>query len=56
VEAGFHSSNLTGQKYPKIQRFTVKELLEGKKPNNPSAIPYIKKAEKVEVGSQKPLY
>ena len=56
VEAGTYLYNLTGQEYPKIQIITVKELLEGKRPNHPSIIPYIKKTEKVEEGSQKPLF
>lgn len=47
VEAGSYTYNLTGQKYPVIQLITVKELLDGKRPDHPSAIGYTKKAEKV---------
>ncbi len=47
VEAGKYIYNMTGQKYPVIQLLTVKELLQGKKPEHPSAIGYVKKAEKI---------
>ena len=35
VTAGFYESALWGQKYPKIQLFTVAELLAGKKVEMP---------------------
>lgn len=47
TEAGTYTYNLTGQKYPVIQCITVKELMNGKRPEHPSAMGYAKKAEKV---------
>lgn len=47
VEAGNYTYNMTGQKYPVIQLLTVKELLDGKRPEHPSAMGYAKKAEKI---------
>jgi len=52
IEAGEYQYYLTGQEYPVIQIFTAEELLEGKKPNHPSSISYVKEAEVVEDSSQ----
>lgn len=46
VEAGSFIYNMTGQKYPVLQLLTVKDLLEGKRPNHPSAVGYTKKAQR----------
>lgn len=47
VEGGSYTFNFNGQKYPVMQIITVKELMEGKKPNIPPVVLYAKKAEKV---------
>jgi len=47
VEGGSYTYNFSGQKYPVMQIITVKELMEGQKPNMPSVVLYAKDAEKV---------
>lgn len=54
---GFYKSTITGKNYPKIQILTVKDMLDGKKPNVPEyyALPGFKKAQaqKTETKSEK---
>lgn len=45
VSKGFYEHPLSGKKYPKIQIYTIKELLDGKNIDTPSIMPFAKKAE-----------
>jgi len=56
AESGTYTYNLTGQKYPVIQILTVQELLDGKRPAHPSAMSYMKKAERVEQDMRQSMF
>lgn len=53
--AGFYEDTFTGRRYPKIQILTIKELLNGKKPNVPLVHPYHKQAPKKKNEKEKTL-
>jgi site-specific DNA-methyltransferase (adenine-specific) len=44
----FYRSEVWGGDYPRIQIFTIEDLLGGKKPEYPSSVHQYKKAERVE--------
>jgi site-specific DNA-methyltransferase (adenine-specific) len=52
VAFGLYHSKSLGHKYPKMQLLTIEELLAGKKPLVPIAIPYHKNAERVIIDEQ----
>ncbi|MDQ1317258.1 MAG: hypothetical protein QG588_909 [Candidatus Poribacteria bacterium] len=49
VMKGFYKSKILQKDYPRIQIFTIKEILDGKKPNIPYHINPYKKAEMVDL-------
>jgi site-specific DNA-methyltransferase (adenine-specific) len=53
VSKGFYRSKLTGRDYPAIQILTVEDILAGKRPEVPSQVSAVKKAEPV--NTTKPL-
>lgn len=55
VEAGTFTFHFNSQKYPIMQMVTVKELIEGKKPNIPPVVLYTRKAEKVNEDETMPM-
>jgi len=52
IAIGLYHSKSLGYKYRKMQILTIEELLAGKKPSVPIAIPYHKDAERVLIDEQ----